>query len=88
MKRLRQSKRRSSHIVGWNGICLLFALGVKVDAADVARYLVEADVIEAFEASPGDGPHAVVRDQEVFFPTHEDVLPLSKVLVGEVGFPG
>ena len=87
MKQLRQFKRVSLHK---QDDCLgdsLFAFGVKVDSADVARHLVKADVVEAFEASPRDGSHTVVGHQEVFFPAHEDVLPLGKVLVGEVWLP-
>ncbi len=53
---------------------------MEVDTADLPAHLVEADVVEALEARAVDRPNSVVRDQEVFLPPHEDVLPLIQVL--------
>ena len=41
---------------------VLFAFGMKVDAANFARALVEADVVEALEACAGNSPHFVIWD--------------------------
>lgn len=57
---------------------------MKVDAANSARNLVEADVIEALKTGAGDGPHPVVGHQEILLPSHENVFPLSKVLIAEI----
>lgn len=38
----------------------LLALGMEVDAADFTLDLVEANVVEALEASARDGPYSVV----------------------------
>lgn len=69
-------------------LLILLALGVEIDAVDVPRDLVEADVVEAFEAGARDLAHAVVGHEEGFLPAHEDVLALGKVLVVEVGLLG
>jgi hypothetical protein len=53
---------------------------VKVNAAHFPLHLVEADVVEALEASPIDGPNPVVGNEKVFLPAHEDVLPLVNIL--------
>lgn len=58
---------------------------MKVDAANRALLLVEADVIEALEASARDGADAVVWHEEVFLPSHKNVLAFCIVLVIEVG---
>lgn len=50
--------------------------------------LVEADVVKPFETCTGDSPHSMIGDEEIFFPSHEHVLALRKVAVGEVGPPG
>ena len=64
---------------------LLFTLGMEINAADRAPRLVETDVIEPLETRPGYRAHAVVGDEEIFLPPHEDVFPLGKVLVAEIG---
>lgn len=61
-------------------LLVLLALGVEVDPADAAVTLVEANVIEALEAGARNRLDAVVRNQEVLFPAHEDVLTLLIVL--------
>jgi hypothetical protein len=58
----------------------LLAFTVKVNAAHLPLHLVEADVVEALEASPIDGPNPVVGDEKVLLPAHEDVFPLVNVL--------
>jgi hypothetical protein len=62
---------------GWD---LLLALSVEVDALDATRDLVEADVVEALKARSAYCPDAVVWHEEVFFPSHEQVLLLHPVL--------
>lgn len=64
---------------------LLLALRMEVNALDAARNLIEADVVKALKARTVDGPHPVVRDQEVFFPTHEEMLLLHPIFRNELG---
>lgn len=61
---------------------------MEVDATDGTLNLVEADVVEPFEAGAGNGLDAVVGHKEGFLPPHEDVLPLGIVLEGEVRLLG
>jgi hypothetical protein len=61
---------------------------MKINAADIPGDLIKADIVESFEAGPGDRPNLVVRHKEVFFPPHEDMFPLSEILAAEVGLPG
>jgi len=61
---------------------------MEIDAAHAPGDLVEADVVEAFEASSADLPDPVIGDQKVFLPSHENVLPLCPVLVVEIRFLG
>ena len=61
---------------------------MKVDPAHFAFQLIEADVIKSLEARTGDGSHAVIRNQEVFFPAHKDIFPLRNVLNCDASFPG
>ena len=64
---------------------ILLALGMKIDAADSTRALVEADIVESFKTGTSDGLDLVIRYQEVFLPTHEDVFPLGVIPHGEGG---
>lgn len=66
-------------------LLILFALGVEVDPAHTAGALVETDVVEPFKTRTRDGLDPVVRDQEVFFPAHEQMFPLLVVFEREVG---
>lgn len=66
----------------------LLTLRMEVDAVDIARDLVEADVVEALEAGARDLAHAVVGHEEGFLPAHEDVLALGGILEVEVGLLG
>lgn len=58
---------------------------MEVDPAHVSRALVEADVVEAFEAGTRDGLHSMVWYQEVLLPAHEQMLALEIVLECEIG---
>jgi hypothetical protein len=61
-------------------LLILFTLGMEVDPTDAAVALVEANVIEPFEACTIDCLDAVVGNQEVLFPAHENVFALLVVL--------
>lgn len=61
---------------------------MKIYPADGPFNLVKADIVEPFEARSGDSSHAMIRDEEVFLPSHEDVFSLSEIAVGEVGSLG
>lgn len=50
--------------------------------------LVKADIVKPLEARPADRAHAMVREQEVFLPAHEDVLALGDVGEVEVALAG
>jgi hypothetical protein len=58
---------------------------MEIDALYATRYLVEADVVEALETRPVDRLHSVIRDEEVLFPAHEEVLFLHPVLRYQLG---
>jgi hypothetical protein len=64
----------------------LLALSMEVNPTNAPTALVEADIIEALEARASDGAHAVVRDEEVLLPAHEDVLALRQVRDVQVAF--
>lgn len=53
---------------------------MKVDAAYLPFYLVEADVVESLKTRVPDGSDPVVGYKEVFLPPHEYVFPLVQVL--------
>lgn len=52
---------------------------MEVYSTDTALLLVEADIVEAFEAGTVEGSNPVVWYQEVFLPAHEDILALTEV---------
>ena len=52
---------------------------VEVEAVDHAGALVQADVVEARKRRARDGPHAVVRHEELLLPAHEDVVGRGRV---------
>ena len=52
---------------------------MKINPAHAPAALVKADVIKPLEARARDRPHAVVGDEEVLLPAHEDVLALREV---------
>jgi len=72
----------------WNMLKLelleLFAFSMEIDTTYASRNLVEADIIETFEACAINSPDTVVWDEEVFLPPHKDVVPLRKVLVCKI----
>lgn len=47
--------------------------------------LVEAYIIETFKACAGDSLYAMVGDEKVLFPSHEEVLTLCIIFKREVG---
>lgn len=57
---------------------------MKIYTAYGTLHLIEAYVIETFEARPMNICHPVIRNKEVLLPSHEDILSLRIVLVGEV----
>lgn len=63
---------------------LPLALRMEVNTAHGSLNLIEADVVETLEASARDGSHPMVGNEEIFLPSHEHVLTLSKVAVGEI----
>lgn len=65
-------------------LLILFAFCVEIYPAHRPRRLVEADVIESFEARSSDRFDTVVGYKKVLFPAHEEVLSLLIVLQGEV----
>ena len=62
---------------------LLLALGVEINSSNTSGALIEADIVEALETCPGDGFDLVIGNQEVFFPTHEEMIVLRVVLESE-----
>lgn len=68
-------------------LSLLFALGVKINAAYFSPHLVEANVVKPFEAGACYGSNPVIRYQKVFLPPHKNVLLLSYVGYRDRAFP-
>lgn len=66
-------------------LLVLFALCVKIYATYAARTLVEAYVVEPFEAGSSDCFDAMIGYEEVFFPSHKEVFSLLIILECEVG---
>ena len=66
-------------------LLILLALRVEVYPTDTPITLIEADIIKALKTGTCDRFHAMVRHEEVFFPTHEDMFPLLVVLQCERG---
>jgi hypothetical protein len=60
---------------------------MKIDPAYFALDLVEANVIEPFEAGPGYGPDPMVWHKKVLLPSHEYVLALCGVCDADGAFP-
>ena len=57
---------------------------MEIYAAHRSLDLVEADEVETLEAGAGNVCDAVVGNQKVFFPSHEQMLPLRVIPVVEV----
>lgn len=66
----------------------LFALCVKVDPGDGSFDLVKTDIVEALETGTGYCAHAMVGDEKVLLPAHEDVIALGEIPIGEIRFFG
>lgn len=67
---------------------ILLTLGMEIDPTDPPIPLIETNIIKTLETRPRDRLHAVIRDQEVLFPAHEDVLTLLVVFQREGGVFG
>lgn len=76
---------RGERQLSWPNLPLTFA--VKVDAIDLPLHLVKTNVVESLKTSAAYCSYSMVRHQEVFFPTHEDVLALCHVLDDNGGTP-
>lgn len=66
---------------------LLLTLRMKIDPAYFALDLVEANVIEAFEAGPRYSPDPMVWHKKVLLPSHKYVLTLCGVCDSDGTFP-
>lgn len=77
--------QKSALLSLYRAVDILFAARVKVDPRHGAIALVEADVVEALETSSSNGLDLVIWDQEVFFPSHKQMLALCVVLACEIG---
>jgi len=93
--RIHDHPRASTPVVGIWDACqhnaralmrhnLLLAFRMEIYSAYFSSNLVKADVIEAFKACAGNRPNPVIRDEEVFLPSHEYVFSLREVFVAEV----
>jgi hypothetical protein len=60
---------------------------MEIYAANISGDLIKADIVEPFEAGPGDRPNSMIWHEEVLLPPHEDVFPLSEIFAAEVGLP-
>lgn len=52
---------------------------MKINPADLPLELVETNIIEALKTGSGNGPNPVIRHQEMFLPSHKDVLSLCYI---------
>jgi hypothetical protein len=66
-------------------LLILFTLGMEINPTNTAIPLTKTNVIKPLETRARDRFHAVVRHEEVFFPAHENMLPLLVVLQRERG---
>ena len=74
-------------ILGGGGSCnSLLALRMKVNTTDFSFSHVHADVVEALETSARYIALAMIRDQKMLLPSHEDVVlrPPWLVVRGEI----
>lgn len=63
---------------------LPLALRMEVNTAHGTFNLIETDIVKSLEAGARNGSHPMVGNKEIFFPSHEHVLTLSKVAVSEI----
>lgn len=57
---------------------------MEVYTAHSSLNLIEADIIEPFEAGTWDRPYSMVGNKERFFPSHEYMFTLGEVAVCEI----
>ena len=69
-----------------DGQYLLLALRMEVDPTHGSRNLIETYIVESLETRAHDLPNSMIWHQKVFFPPHEDILPLCAVLVAKIRF--
>ena len=55
-----------------------------IDARDGPGDLIKTNVVESFEACTRDFFDTMIRYQEFLFPTHEDVLPILRMLIVKI----
>lgn len=72
-------------IMGEYSLVIPFALRMEVDTADASLNLIEANVVEPFEAGTGDRSNPVIRHEEILFPPHKNMFALRKVAVCKIG---
>merc|ERR1712093_266417 len=61
-------------------LLVLFTSGMEINARHRAIALVKADVIETFKARSSNRLDLVIRHQEIFFPSHEEMFALGIIL--------
>lgn len=69
-------------------LLILLALRMEIYPANTTLSLVEADIVEALKARAGYTFDAMIRDQEVFFPAHEEMVACEMVFECEGGRVG
>jgi hypothetical protein len=79
------STSKVSAVIFESAIDILFAARVEVDSRDRAIALVEANIVEAFKTCSSNRLNLVIRNQEVFFPSHKQMLALSVIMACEIG---
>ena len=60
---------------------------MEIYATDCSMALIEADIVEAFKARPTNSAYTVIRYQEVFLPSHKNILSLCQPLNIQVSLP-
>lgn len=65
---------------------VLLALCVKIDSGHCPFNLVETNIIKALKTRARYSSHAMVRNEEILLPPHEDMLALCKIPIGEIRF--
>ena len=64
-------------------LLILLALRMEINPTDTPIPLIKTNIIKPFKTRARNGFHAMVGDEEVFFPAHEDVLALLVVFERE-----
>lgn len=63
------------------------ALAVEINAIDLPLDLIKTNIVKSLETRATDGPHPVIRNEEMLFPAHEDMLALCNVFYHNCGAP-